>query len=223
MPLKEKFKTLSELTLPVLITFGVLGSIYLGIGTPTEAAGVGVGLVLLCTIVQRTFSLKMLWESCEETLKVTCMLYWLFFGAQCVIGAYTFAGGTRFVYDAIIGLDLGVWGTLIFMNIIWIFLGFFIDWMGILFLTIPIFLPVILSLGLNPIWFGVFYCMNMQVSYLSPPFAPSSFYIKSIAPPEVTMGRIYRGTLPYLGVVLVMLVVMTVWHDLPLYLLKLVR
>jgi hypothetical protein len=133
------------------------------------------------------------------------------------------AGGTRFVYDAIIGLDLGVWGTLIFMNLIWIFLGFFIDWLGILFLTIPIFLPVILSMGLNPIWFGVLYCMNMQVSYLSPPFAPSSFYIKSIAPQEVTMGRIYRGTLPYLCVVVVMLVIITVWQDLPLYLLRLLR
>ena len=220
MPLLEKFKSLKGLTLPVIITMGVLGSIYMGIATPTEAAGVGTGLVLLCTFIQRTFSLKLLWDSCQETLKVTCMLYWLFFGAQCVIGAYTFAGGTRFVYNAIIGMDLGVWGTLIFINIIWIFLGCFLDWMGILFLTVPIFLPVILSMGLNPIWFGVLYCMNMQVSYLSPPFAPSSFYIKSIAPKEVTMGRIYRGTLPYLVVVVIMLCVLTVWQDLPLYLLR---
>jgi TRAP-type mannitol/chloroaromatic compound transport system permease large subunit len=151
------------------------------------------------------------------------MLSWLFFGAQTVIGAYTLAGGTYFVRDAILGMELGVTGTILLMNVIWIFLGCFLDWMGILFLTIPIFLPVILKLGLDPIWFGVLYCMNMQVSYLSPPFAPSSFYMKSIAPPEVSMMRIYKATMPYLIVTVSVLLLVTFWRDLPLYLVRMMR
>ncbi|MDR0354601.1 MAG: TRAP transporter large permease subunit [Deltaproteobacteria bacterium] len=220
LPWKARFAVLKSLALPLLITFGVLGSIYFGWATPNEAAGVGVVLVLVASIIKKTLTLKLLWESCLETVKVSCMLSWIFFGAQTVIGAYTLAGGTQFVRDTIIGLDLGVWGTLILINIIWIFLGCFLDWMGILFLTIPIFLPVILSFELNPVWFGVLYCMNMQVSYLSPPFAPSSFYMKSITPPEVTMMQIYKATLPFLIITFAVLVLVTVWHQLPLYLLK---
>jgi tripartite ATP-independent transporter DctM subunit len=223
LPLIERFKSLRELALPLPIIFGILASIYMGIATPNEAAGVGVVLVMIAAIINRKFNLKILWDSCQETLKVSCMLAWLFFGAQCVIGAYTLAGGTYFVRDAILSLDLGVWGTLIMMNLIWIVLGCFLDWMGILFLTIPIFLPVILKMGLDPIWFGILYCMNMQVSYLSPPFAPSSFYMKSIAPEEITMMRIYKGSLPYLIVTFSMLCILTVWQDLPLYLVRMMR
>ncbi|MDR1309738.1 MAG: TRAP transporter large permease subunit [Deltaproteobacteria bacterium] len=220
MPFLAKLAILKSLILPLLVTFGVLGSIYLGVATPNEAAGVGVVLVLICTFIMKTFSLKMLWESCLETVKVSCMLSWIFFGAQTVIGAYTLTGGTQFVRDTIINLDLGVWGTLILINLIWIFLGCFLDWMGILFLTIPIFLPVILSFGLNPVWFGVLYCMNMQVSYLSPPFAPSSFYMKSIAPDHISMMQIYKATLPFLFITLMVLILVTVWHKLPMYLLQ---
>jgi tripartite ATP-independent transporter DctM subunit len=220
MPFKERLKSLKSLALPCMVTFGVLGSIYLGVATPNEAAGVGVVLVVICSFIMRTFSWKMLWASCLETVKVSCMLSWIFFGAQTVIGAYTLAGGTQFVRDAILSMDLGVWGTLILINFIWIFLGCFLDWMGILFLTIPIFYPVILSFNLDPVWFGVLYCMNMQVSYLTPPFAPSSFYMKSIAPDDVTMTQIYKATLPYLIVTVAVLILITIWHDLPLYLLK---
>ena len=218
LPLSVKFKSMKDLVLPLGITAGVLGSIYGGIATPTEAAGVGVFMVLVTSVITRTLNTKMLWEACQETVKVSCMLAWLFFGAQTVIGAYTLAGGTTFVGNLIHSLDLGMWGTIILINMIWIFLGCFLDWMGILFLTVPIFLPVIVSFGLDPVWFGILYCMNMQVSYLSPPFAPSSFYIKSIVPKEVTMGRIYMGTLPYLFLVIGLLCVITVWHDVALWL-----
>ncbi|MDR0620901.1 MAG: TRAP transporter large permease subunit [Deltaproteobacteria bacterium] len=220
MSFVAKLKVLKELILPFLITFGVLGSIYFGVATPNEAAGVGVVLVLITTIVTKTFSRKMFWESCMETVKVSCMLSWIFFGAQTVIGAYTLTGGTQFVRELILNLNLGVWGTLILINIIWIFLGCFLDWMGILFLTIPIFLPVIQAFDLNPIWFGVLYCMNMQVSYLTPPFAPSSFYMKSITPDDITIMQIYKATMPFLLITISVLILITFWHSLPLYLLK---
>jgi tripartite ATP-independent transporter DctM subunit len=220
MPFVAKLLVLKQLILPFLITFGVLGSIYFGVATPNEAAGVGVVLVLLTSILTKTISWKMFWDSCLETVKVSCMLSWIFFGAQTVIGAYTLTGGTQFVRDTIINLNLGVWGTLILINIIWIFLGCFLDWMGILFLTIPIFLPVILSFNLDPIWFGVLYCMNMQVSYLTPPFAPSSFYMKSITPDNITVMDIYKATMPFLFITISILILVTIWHSLPLYLLR---
>lgn len=223
MPLAERMKVLKGLVLPVGVTLGVLGSIYLGVATPTEAAGVGVALVILCSVLNKSISKKLIWDSCLETVKVSCMLSWLFFGAQTIIGSYTLAGGTHFVQDLITSADLGLWGTLIMMNLIWIVIGCFLDWIGILFLTVPIFLPIILGMGLDPIWFGVLFCMNMQISYMLPPFAPACFYMKSITPPEISMTRIYKGTAPYLIVTFTGLILLTFWWDLALFLPRIMK
>ncbi len=218
MPVRQKLATLKELILPLFITAGVLGSIYTGVATPSEAAGVGVILALVSAAVNRRLNWLMVRDSLYETLRISCMLSWLFFGAQTIIGAYTLAGGTTFVTNAIKTLDLGPWGTVILMNIIWTFLGCFLDWIGILFLTVPIFLPLILEWGFDPVWFGVVYCMNMHLSYLTPPFAPSAFYLKSITPPEVTMTQIYKATLPYLWWTVVANIVTVAWPGLSLWL-----
>lgn len=218
LTLIQKLATLKELVLPVLITAGVLGSIYAGIATPSEAAGVGVALSIGAAAVNRRLNWSMLRESLYETLKISCMLTWLFFGAQTIIGAYTLAGGTTFVTNALKSLDLGLWGTLILMNLIWVFLGCFLDWIGILFLTVPIFLPIILDMGLDPVWFGVVYCMNMHIAYLTPPFAPSAFYMKSITPPEISMGQIYWASMPYLWLTVAATIVVTAWPGLSLWL-----
>jgi tripartite ATP-independent transporter DctM subunit len=221
MPLREKVATLKELAMPLCIAGGVLGSIYVGIATPSEAAGVGVILVILAAAINRKLNWAMVRDSLYETLRISCMLTWLFFGAQTIIGAYTLAGGTNFVTSAIKALDLGPWGTVILMNLIWIFLGCFLDWIGILFLTAPIFLPLIIDWGFDLVWFGVVYCMNMHVAYLSPPFAPSAFYTKSITPPDITMTQIYKATLPYLYWTLLATAIVTAWPGLSLWLPKL--
>ncbi|HSV92294.1 MAG TPA: TRAP transporter large permease subunit [Desulfobacterales bacterium] len=218
MPVRQKLATLKELTLPLLITAGVLGSIYAGVATPSEAAGVGVILALVSAAINRKLHWPMVRDSLYETLRISCMLSWLFFGAQTIIGAYTLAGGTTFVTNAIKALDLGPWGTVILMNLIWAFLGCFLDWIGILFLTVPIFLPIILDFGFDPVWFGVVYCMNMHLSYLTPPFAPSAFYLKSITPPDVTMSQIYKATMPYLWWTVVANIVTVGWPQLSLWL-----
>ncbi len=218
MPLREKLATLKQLIMPLLITGGVLGSIYLGVATPSEAAGVGVVLVLIAAAINRTLSWVMVRDSMYQTLSISCMLTWLFFGAQTIIGAYTLAGGTTFVTNAIKALDLGPWGTVILMNVIWVFLGCFLDWIGILFLTAPIFLPLIIEWGFDLVWFGVVYCMNMHISYLTPPFAPSAFYTKSITPPDVTMTQIYGAILPYLYLTFVANAIVIAWPGLSLWL-----
>ncbi len=221
MPLREKLATLKELVMPFLIAAGVLGSIYTGIATPSEAAGVGVLFSIIAALINRRFSWKMMGECLSETLRISCMLSWLFFGAQTIIGAYTLAGGTTFVTNSLKAMNLGPWGTIVFMQIIWVFLGCFLDWIGILFLTIPIFLPIILEFGFDSVWFGVVYCMNMHIAYLSPPFAPSAFYMKSITPPQITMGQIYMATMPYLWLTVAATVIVTVWPDLSIVLPKL--
>jgi tripartite ATP-independent transporter DctM subunit len=218
MTFKEKLATLKELIMPLLITVGVLGSIYSGVATPSEAAAVGVVLSLVAALINRKLNWIMVRDSLYETLRISCMLSWLFFAAQTIIGAYTLSGGTTFVTNAIKAMDLGPWGTVILMNLIWIFLGCFLDWIGILFLTVPIFLPLILEWGFDPVWFGVVFCMNMHVGYLTPPFAPSAFYLKSITPPDVTMTQIYRATMPYLGWTLVANIVVVAWPGLSLWL-----
>lgn len=218
LPLREKLAAQKELVLPLLLAAGVLGSIYAGVATPSEAAGVGVLGAIGVALVNRRFNWTILRESLYETIKISSMLAWLFFGAQTIIGAYTLAGGTKFVTETLKAMELGRWGTLIFMNLIWIFLGCFLDWIGILFLTVPIFLPIVLEMGFDPVWFGVLYCMNMHISYLSPPFAPSAFYMKSITPEDITMGQIYNATLPYLWLTVIATVIVTVWPELSLWL-----
>jgi tripartite ATP-independent transporter DctM subunit len=218
IPLRRQLAMQKKLIAPVSLATGVLGSMYAGIATPSEAAGVGVLGAIVTALINRRFNWTVLRESCYETVKISAMLSWLFFAAQTIIGAYTLAGGTTFVQNALKAMNLGPWGTVIFMQLIWVFLGCFIDWVGILFLTVPLFLPIVLSFGFDNVWFGVVFCMNMHISYLSPPFAPSAFYMKSVSPPHITMTQIYVATLPYLWLTFVATALVTAFPWLSLWL-----
>jgi len=205
MPLRERFALLGELVVPGLVAVSVVGSLYLGWATPTEAAGVGVAAALLAMIVNRRFSWRAVMGAVQDTTKVTVMLYWLFFGSSALIGVYTLAGGTQLIQDWMTGLPFGPMGVLLMIMVIWIVLGCFIDWIGILLLTAPIFVPVANKLGFDPVWLGVLFCMNMQISYISPPFGPAAFYLKGVTPPGITLGDIFRSIWPYIGLQLVAL------------------
>ena len=146
------------------------------------------------------------------------MLYWLFFGAQMIIGVYTLAGGDEFVKSSLTALPFGRWGILIVMQLIFIFLGMFLDWIGILLLTMPLFLPIVEELGFDIIWFGVVYCMNMHISYLSPPFGPSCFYLSSVAPPGISVTEIYKANFPFLILTIFALIVVMLFPALSLWL-----
>jgi len=212
-----------KLIAPLLLAGSVLGSMYAGIATPTEAAGVGVLGAVVCATINRKLNVQMIWDSTIETVRISTMLAWLMFAAQTIIGGYTLAGGADFVKNSITALDLGPWGTIFLINVIWVFLGCFLDWVGILFLTVPLFLPIVLGLGFDNIWLGVVFCMNMHISYLSPPFAPSAFYMKSITPPEITMTQIYAATLPYLWLTFVATFLVIVFPQMSLWLVHLIR
>ena len=218
IPLEKKLRMLKGLLMPALIAFAVLGSIYTGIATPTEAAALGCFGAIVSAIINRRFSWRVIRSACYETLWISCMLTWLFFGAQAIIGVYTLAGGATFVENTILGLPFGPWGILIVMQIIWVFLGMFLDWIGILLLTGPMFVPIIVSLGFDPVWFGVVYCMNMHISYLTPPFGPSVFYMASVAPPGISVTDVYKANLPYLWLTFVALAITCIFPGLSLWL-----
>ena len=218
IPLAEKFALLRGLILPGLVAFSVLGSLYLGLATPTEAAGVGCVGAFISAAVNRRLTWENVSRAVADTTKVTCMLYWLFFGASALIGVYTLAGGTNFMKQAITALPIGPWGILALMMIIWIILGCLIDWIGILLLTAPIFVPIIESLGFNSVWFGVLFCMNMQISYLSPPFGPAVFYLKGVTPPDITIGDIFHSIWPFMALQVVALVIVISFPQLALWL-----
>ena len=159
-----------------------------------------------------------------RTLKSTGTIIWVTIGAAALAGAYTIAGGPQYVADMIVGSDLPTMMVILTMMFILLFMGAFMDWVGIVLLIIPVFLPIVLRLPieeigvfgeLNPshvsIWFGVLFCMNMQVSFLSPPFGPAAFYLKSVAPPEISLTDIFKGFLPFIGIQLLALSVLLLW------------
>lgn len=194
----DKIQLLKAPLLPVFVALFVMGTIYAGIASVSEAAGMGVIGAILSAVIRRELSWTMIQESLRQTM-VTCgMLLWLTFGANMLIGVYNLMGGTRWVQSIITGLPLEPLMIVIFMMVILIILGLFMDWIGILLLTMPIFVPIIVQLGYDPIWFGVVFCMNMQISYLSPPFGPAAFYLKGVAPPEISLTDIYAALWPFI-------------------------
>jgi tripartite ATP-independent transporter DctM subunit len=198
MSLGAKFRLLGGLVLPMGIAFGVLGAIYAGIAAVAEAAAVGVAGTVLAAWLRRTLSWRLLRECVQQTMATCGLLLWLTFGATALIGVYNLLGGIRFIHDVMGNLPFEPIVVVLLMMAVLIVLGLFMDWVGILLLTMPIFVPIIERLGYDPVWFGILFCMNMQISYLSPPFGPAAFYLKGVAPPEISLQDIYRALWPFM-------------------------
>ena len=157
-------------------------------------------------------------DSLIQTMSACGLLLWLTFGATALIGVYNLMGGVRFVNDLITGLSFEPLGILLIMMAILIMLGFVMDWIGILLLTMPIFVPIIKDLGYDPVWFGILFCMNMQISYLSPPFGPAAFYLKGVAPPDISLQDIYRALWPFMLLQMLALALVIVFPDIAMWL-----
>lgn len=198
IPRAEKVRLLKGLILPIMVVFCVLGSIYGGIASITEASAVGVGGVLLSTIIRREFTFGLLRDSAKQTLATVGMIVWIGIGATALVGVYNLMGGIKFISDMMMGISDDPMVIVLVMMAILFVLGAFLDWVGVALLTMPIFVPIIKSLGLDPVWFGVLFCMNMQVSFLSPPFGPAAFYLKSVAPDDISLGEIFRSLIPFI-------------------------
>jgi tripartite ATP-independent transporter DctM subunit len=199
VPLKEKLRLLKGLVLPLVVVAFVLGSIYGGIASVTEASAVGVAGVLLSTVIRGEFTFKLLRGAALQTLATCGMIVWIGIGASALVGVFNLMGGIDFVSGLFANISDNPVVVLLFMMMILFVLGMFLDWVGITLLTMPIFVPIITNLGFDPIWFGVLFCMNMQMSFLSPPFGPAAFYLKSVAPPDISLGEIFKSLLPFIA------------------------
>lgn len=200
-----KLKLVRGIIVPALLVVLVLGVMFAGIAAPTEAAAVGAAGSLIIVTVQRRFSIQKLYQALDNTLRATAMVLWTIFGANLFVALYVAVGGARFVEDSLTSSGLGPWGILVLMQLILLFLGCFLDWVGILMLTVPIFVPIIKNLGFDPIWFGVLFSVNLQVSFLSPPFGYALFYLAGVAGPKlgVQTREIWWSAIPFIGLQLI--------------------
>jgi TRAP-type mannitol/chloroaromatic compound transport system permease large subunit len=209
---------------PTVVIGVVLGSIYGGITGITEAAGMGVIAVFVISALRGEMTFDIVYDSLMRTLKSTGTIIWVTIGAAALAAAYTLSGGPTYVANMIVGAELPTMGVILVMMLIFLVMGMFMDWIGIVLLIMPVFLPIVLKLPIDEfgvvggleskhvgIWFGVVFCMNMQVSFLSPPFGPAAFYLKSVAPSHITLIDIFKGFLPFILIQLCALGVLLVW------------
>jgi tripartite ATP-independent transporter DctM subunit len=197
-PLKARLLALKALAFPALLIVLILGSIFFGVATPTESAAVGVAGAMLPALLKRKLNLGMLRQSGVDTLKATSMILWITLGAKAYVAIFTGLGGADTLLAIIKGLDVDRWVVLAAMMLLLVFLGTVLDEIGIILLTVPVFLPIVRLLGFDEIWFGVLYAITIQMGYISPPFGYTLFYIKGTLPPHIGMGAVYQGILPFL-------------------------
>lgn len=211
VPMRIVLARTKALILPTGLIVLVLGSVFSGIATPTEAAAVGAFGAIIATGVSRKLNWSLVRECCNETLKLTAMVMWIIVGASWLSSVYIAIGGPIFVNQLIQSFTGNQWIILIGIQVTLILLGMVMETTGIILITVPIFLPIVEMLGFDPVWFGVLFVMNMEMAFLTPPFGYNLFYMKAIVPKGITMGDIYRSVVPFVllqlvGLIVVMLV-----------------
>lgn len=201
-----------------VLIIAVLGSIIGGIASPTEASGVGAFCALVLAAAYGKLTFRYLKQAAYSTLIVTAMVFFIILGAGIFNAVFLYLGGGALVRDLLIGLPFGKWfilGTMMFILFIG---GFFISWQALLFIVVPIFLPVVSSLGFDPLWFALLVCVNLQMSFLTPPFAYAIFFVKGATPPEVTTWDIYRGVVPFVSLQALGLLICILFPEIVLWL-----
>jgi len=214
---RDKFVSLRAIILPALIILAVLGSIFAGIASPTEAAAVGAFASLLSAVIYRRFNWKFVKEVSYRTATFTAMIYWITFGAMSFAAVYSGAGVTDFLLATLTAIEINRWFIFAGMILILVFFGMFLEPAAIILICAPIYFPIVQALGFDPIWFGVVFVMIIELGYLTPPFGYSMFYLKSVAPPEITMGDIYRSALPWLLITLLGTILVILFPQLALW------
>lgn len=204
---------LTSATAPVVLILLVLGSIFFGVAAPTEAASLGCVGALVIAAAYRKLSWPMLKETGYRALKTSCFIMWLVLGAKYFMTVFTKLGGGAMIGNMLsaVGIELGPTTLLFFMLFIIFILGMFMDWIGILLVIVPVFAPIVLVMGWDPLWFAILFCITLQISYITPPFAYSIFYLAGIAPPEVKLMDIYKGCVPFVFLQFIVLAIIYFW------------
>jgi tripartite ATP-independent transporter DctM subunit len=217
VPLREKIALAKGLILPLLLITAVLGSIFKGIASPTEAAAVGAGGALLSAAVNRRLDWQVVKEACFKTMAINGMIMWILFGASCFTSIFFRTGGQEVIADVMLGVANPIYIFAIILVTL-IVLGFFLDEITQIMITVPVFLPIIVQLGYDPVWFGVLFMTQVQMDYLTPPFGFTLFYMKGVAPPEVSMGDIYRSIVPFVCIQFAVVLMILFFPNLVLWL-----
>lgn len=205
------FQALKAIIPPLVLIILVLGSILIGVATPTESSSVGgIGAILLATLYGQ-FSVKMIWKSSLETIKISSMVFAILIGATAFSMVFTYTGGDLLVESFMMDLPGQKWGFLILSMLVIMFLGFFIDFIEISYIVVPILVPISANLGIDPLWYAILIAMNLQTSFLTPPFGFSLFYLKGVAPPEVSTTDIYKGVMPFIVLQVVVLSILVIF------------
>lgn len=214
----EKFSSLKAVILPIMIIVMVLGSIYAGICTATEAAALGCLGALISAAIHRKLHWDLLKEASFRAAALTALIVWILIGAYGFTAVYTGTGAHELMEHIMMSIPGGKWVILFTMQIVFFILGCILDPVGIIMICTPVFVPVITSLGFDPLWFGVLFIMNMEMGYLTPPFGFNLFYMKAIVPPGITMGDIYRSVVPFVILQAVGLIIVIIFPQIALWL-----
>lgn len=195
--LKKTMYASRSLAMPLLLVAAVLGSIFSGAATPTEAAAVGAFGSIVCAIIRGKFSFGRFKEAIYETLRVSSIVLWIYLGAALFTSVYIAMGAQELIKDMLTGLPVNRWLVLIMMQLSLFVLGCFMSVLGIVMITTPVYVPVIIALDFNVVWYGILFVMNMEMAYLTPPFGVNLFYLRGVVPPGITMMDIYRSIIPF--------------------------
>ena len=207
-------KLASGLLPPILLIVLVLGSILTGAATPTEAAGVGGFGALVLALVKRQLDRERLMDISRSTLQITSMVFMILIGAAVFSLVFRGYGGDEIVQAIFQDMPGGRYGALLVVMLVIFLLGFILDFIEITFVVVPIIAPVLLAMGFAPVWLGIMIAVNLQTSFLTPPFGFALFYLRGVAPPEVATSTIYRGVLPFIALQLLLLILMVIWPGL---------
>jgi tripartite ATP-independent transporter DctM subunit len=221
IPAEERTATVTEKVImtaksfvpPFGLILTVMGTILAGIATPTEAAALGCIGAMVLAVANKRFTVEVMTLACEATLRTTAMIMMLFVGGKLFSVVFLSIGGGDVVADLLLGMDVHDYVILAIMMGVVFMMGMFIDWAAILLVVVPIFTPIAMDLDFNPLWFAMLICVNLQTSFLTPPFGYALFYFKGVAPPEYTMGDIYKGIIPFVIIQVVGLALMMVFPE----------
>ena len=225
-PVEEEVPTVFEIAYQVItsvvplavLIMAVLGCILLGLATPAEAAGVGAMGGLLLALIYRSLTWERFKESVFLTAKTSAMVCWLFVGSWTFASVFSYLGGHSLIEEWILGLSLGTVGFLILAQVVIFLLGWPLEWTEILIIFVPIFLPLLDTFGVNPYMFAMLIALNLQTSFLTPPMAMSAYYLKGVAPPYIQLVDIFKGIMPYLGIVILTMALVYIFPEIALWL-----
>jgi len=197
----------------LVLIFLVLGTIFMGLATPTEAGAMGAVGAIGLAILHRRFSMALMWSAMDQTMRITAMVIFILVGATVFSLVFQGVNGSRWIEHLLAAIPGGQLGFLIFVNVFIFFLAFFLDFFEIVFIVVPLLVPAAEALDINLVWFGVLLCVNMQTSFMHPPFGFALFYLRGIAPPEVKSRDIYLGSIPFIGLQLILVSVLIFWPE----------